>query len=78
MEHALLIHHAKTYAEVKARGAIWVQGFNGKWHSEYKSPAKKFLMRFDEAVQRQIIRLVPGQSAKQISIQEIIANAERT
>lgn len=78
MNDALLLHHAKTYISIRTRGAIWVQGFNGKWHSDFKQPTQKFLMRFDEHVQRHIMavvrRLSPTASRKP-TVEEVIEDA---
>lgn len=75
MNDALLLHHAKTYLQIRSRGAIWVQGFNGKWHSDYNQPTKQFLMRFDVHVQEYIMsvvrRLVPS-AARKITVEEIV------
>lgn len=79
MTEVLLLHYAQTYLRIKARRAIWVQGFNGLWHSDFKEPLTKYQMRFDEEIWKQIWsvvrRISPTPTRK--SAEEIIKDAER-
>ncbi len=77
MNGVLLLHFAQTYLTIKKRGAIWVEGPNG-CHSDYKEPTKKFLLRFDSPVQKQIlavVRRLDTSLAHKRTLQEIIDNA---
>lgn len=78
MDHQLLLHHANTYLRIKTRRAIWVQGFNNKWHSDYSQPTEKFLLRFDEAIQMQImaiVRVLAPTPRRRPTIEEMVEDA---
>ena len=78
MNQVLIIHYAHTYLNIKKRGAIWVQGFNGKWHSDFKNPLTKFLLRFDEVVAARImiaVRALSPTPRRRPTVEELIEDA---
>lgn len=78
MNKILIHHYAVTYLGIKKRGAIWVEGLNGKWHSDFKSPLAKFLMRFDSVVALQIlavVRMLSPTPNRRPTVEEIVDDA---